>query len=1348
MLRYRWVWLLQRLLVRFVLPVAGFMLLGLGVVHANVPGGKPGPRGAVPNPGTQQQELGNITFPAPFNVFEFVATCGACHSGTVDQQTAHFGNWAGTNMASAARDPIFRANAMIVDTALPGAGNMCFRCHSPNGWLSGRFDPTFAGASDGSTMIHSILASTDDEGINCDTCHRAIGNVTMQREDLPANDPAWRMMSGLSDWPHLGTTYADAGNGPLPGNPLGDGTLQFSDGMTYSGKYTGSVEIFKSDLPVQDVNPDGTPKVDAAGNPVYTYTGQTYGVYPPGYPETKKPKFANNNNQPFPAGKPKSNTAVPAQEIVYNPDGSVPIHFEQLIAPPTNGDPQAVSIEHPTAKGDFIRSSEFCGSCHDLTVPVANHGMPEQRTYTEWKYSNFGPEGINASASTSQKNCQSCHDAAMKQEYSDDAAVSLNADPTLVGWAPYGVDRNPQGGTTMHKLAGANRDLAKMMKILYPEVDLEVIGAPTNNDPRIFPGMMSSRDLTWDRTIRNTEISMTDGVDINIDSPPTRISTDPTSPDYNRWQVKVKVTNTSGHSIPSGYPDGRRFWISLDVKDATDTSVYQSGVYDQATAELRTDSATAFNRALSNTIDSTNNAVMVYEKVTGSCGYDLSSQFTCKSSPSLLNGTILFDNRIPPAGFNKAKYMEAGSRFWNYDPTNFVRYDDSVNRDTPSDLNSGRYPNGQGYDIVTYTFSADPNAQLSARAEIKWQTHSREFVEHLKNSDTSTLRPEGPPSLLAANYPLTPTYLSDQVLTYINANNGTAADLTAFSQVTDMDGNALRDNWGGIAYAAWTLTGKGDPFVAASDSTVATAAPVAPANWGTKYNPTNGSVAADLLLPLNPFALDVSWDPATGADGYVVWIRYGKDISPSELGDTASWDKLAVVYPTDNTVRQTFRSEGLNAAKTYQYRIEAFNGKGSTFSGYVVKQTTTDLPLAPDSLKVVTAKPANVTLAWYDLADNEEGFIIERQDVLPNGGLGQFAEVGRTPSNTTGTMGFGANSWTDTSALAGMTYNYQVRAYNFAGISQPSLPVQAAIGTPPTGTIAIQSTIVDPTTAPKVKLTWSGASGTIVGYKVQRGPTNAGPWSNPPIGVAGTPTGTYTDATVAPLTTYFYRVVAYNSAGDGNPAIIQVSVPAAGVPPGTATNLTRVAGSPQIVLIWTAPTGTAPVTGYTIQRVNATNNTWPANGAVTTFTSEGTATTYTDVTAVPGARYLYRVIAFNAAGNGPASTPTTRVNVPAAPPNNLLAFPTNLRLTVATGSIRLNWSDNANNESGYYVERLEGGNWSRISTIVGNNIRTYTDRTTTKGTVYQYRVQAYYTSPAGVTITSDYSNIPAGVTAR
>ena len=84
------------------------------------------------------------------------------------------------------------------------------------------------------------------------------------------------------------------------------------------------------------------------------------------------------------------------------------------------------------------------------------------------------------------------------------------------------------------------------------------------------------------------------------------------------------------------------------------------------------------------------------------------------------------------------------------------------------------------------------------------------------------------------------------------------------------------------------------------------------------------------------------------------------------------------------------------------------------------------------------------------------------------------------------------------------------------------------------------------------------------------------------------------------------------------------------------------------------------------------------------------------------------------------------------------AAPTNLTLTpVSSTQINLAWTDNANSESGYYVERsVSGGGWTRIATLAANAI-SYANTGLTEGTTYGYRVQAYNDRGA-----SAYSNEP------
>ncbi len=85
-------------------------------------------------------------------------SCGFCHvSEIVD-------DFAGSMMANAARDPLFRAALQVANADAAGSGELCLRCHAPNGWLEGRSSVT-----DG-----SALTKNDLQGVSCSFCHRLV----------------------------------------------------------------------------------------------------------------------------------------------------------------------------------------------------------------------------------------------------------------------------------------------------------------------------------------------------------------------------------------------------------------------------------------------------------------------------------------------------------------------------------------------------------------------------------------------------------------------------------------------------------------------------------------------------------------------------------------------------------------------------------------------------------------------------------------------------------------------------------------------------------------------------------------------------------------------------------------------------------------------------------------------------------------------------------------------------------------------------------------------------------------------------------------------------------------------
>ena len=91
--------------------------------------------------------------------------------------------------------------------------------------------------------------------------------------------------------------------------------------------------------------------------------------------------------------------------------------------------------------------------------------------------------------------------------------------------------------------------------------------------------------------------------------------------------------------------------------------------------------------------------------------------------------------------------------------------------------------------------------------------------------------------------------------------------------------------------------------------------------------------------------------------------------------------------------------------------------------------------------------------------------------------------------------------------------------------------------------------------------------------------------------------------------------------------------------------------------------------------------------------------------------------------------------------------PTNLTGVLMSGQVRLNWTDNSNNEAGFKIERKQlNGTYSQLNSVVPN-VLTFDDNTITTGQTYVYRVCSYnavgnstsYSNEVSITVPSPVS---------
>lgn len=316
----------------------------------------------------------------------------------------------------------------------------------------------------------------------------------------------------------------------------------------------------------------------------------------------------------------------PAQDLpILNALAEVPEFYgnSMFVLDPTGlrrGPYSDALAPHDFVESSFHRSSNFCGTCHDVgnvavtrqvdgtyrynnineSTPTEDlaQQFPLERTFTEWKLSAFANGGVDmggrfgGTGPTVVSTCQDCHM------------------PKATGRGCFfGPERTD---LARHEFAGASAWV------------LEIIARYYEKDPAVSQSALAvgrASAVSMVQRAASLELQQACG------------------------SVRTRVINESGHKIPTGHIEGRRIWVNVKCLDENDVLLREYGHYDPATAELDEESTQIYEMH-----------VGLSEYASSVTGYPAGV-----TTHMALADVIEKDTRIPPRGFNNATYAAAGA---------------------------------------------------------------------------------------------------------------------------------------------------------------------------------------------------------------------------------------------------------------------------------------------------------------------------------------------------------------------------------------------------------------------------------------------------------------------------------------------------------------------------------------------------------------------------------------------------------------------------------------------------------------------------------------------------------------
>jgi len=259
----------------------------------------------------------------------------------------------------------------------------------------------------------------------------------------------------------------------------------------------------------------------------------------------------------------------------YKSSGRVPIEpgqldsacmygpFDDSASGPHNGTHHAQSLP-------YIKTSQFCGECHDVTNP---EGVRLEEAFSEWQNSPAAAEG---------QTCQSCHMGPVQGLPFADHERPLGRAAHVPGMKE---DELPLRHLTDHTFAGPDYSL-------LPDTEFpEKLDWMYEKDYRDWNNLTQYERETLTKLRRKNRKSLKIADQKRYEVLQNAAEIKVHNPGHVRCGSKNKITvdvcsKLAGHSFPTGFTAERQVWVSIFVHDQHGNLVFASGDLD-SNADLR-----------------------------------------------------------------------------------------------------------------------------------------------------------------------------------------------------------------------------------------------------------------------------------------------------------------------------------------------------------------------------------------------------------------------------------------------------------------------------------------------------------------------------------------------------------------------------------------------------------------------------------------------------------------------------------------------------------------------------------------------------------------------------------------